>query len=189
MISAEGALIIVAVLVLAGLLAVVVLVLVRRPDHAPPEWMAEQARAADSAAARAAALAQAEADTMRRLDELRERLLELDRREQALQQREAGLADLEDDRRRELERVSRLSADEARAELVAGVHWLRNFSQSWRRHEAADLVAHHRFQIMREPRHRQNVRQLRRKPRIGVGRILVVQLRLVAPICTLKNAA
>ena len=59
------------------------------------------------------------------------------------------------------------------------IHWLRNFSQSCAGHEAADLVAHHRLQIMREARHGENVRQLRGEPRVGVGRVLVVELGLV----------
>ena len=47
------------------------------------------------------------------------------------------------------------------------------------RHEAADLVAHHRLQVVREARDRHDVRQLRRQARVGVGRFLVVQLGLL----------
>ena len=56
---------------------------------------------------------------------------------------------------------------------------LRKVSQSLARHEAADLVPHHGLQIVREARDRQDVRQLRRQPRVGVGRIRVVQLGLL----------
>ena len=47
------------------------------------------------------------------------------------------------------------------------------------RHEAADLVAHHGLQVVREARDGQDVGQLRREPRIGVGRVGVVQLGLL----------
>src|SRR5579885_1930683 len=48
------------------------------------------------------------------------------------------------------------------------------------RHEAADLVAHHGLQIMGEPGDGHQVRQLGRKPGIGVGRVGVVGLGLLA---------
>ena len=111
--------------------------------------MAEQAAAAERSAARAGTLAQAETEAAAAREELRELRLELDRREQRLvdreeridadstrqrqlaselevaaaelARREAQVAGAEQDRLRALERVSGLSAEQARAEVVAGV--------------------------------------------------------------------
>jgi ribonucrease Y len=148
-ISAEGVLVIVGVCVVAGLLLVVVLLLLRRPPLADPQLAIEQDRANDAVAARTAALSQAEADTLSLKDELRELRFELERREQRLTereerlaaealrlqthdqelartvtelaQRESAVSDLEGERRRVLERVAGMSADEARAQLVTAV--------------------------------------------------------------------
>ena len=111
----------------------------------------ERVDAAEAVRTRAltAALSQAEADTTSLKDELRELRLDLERREQrlvereerlhaeanrleahegdlaaakeALARRESVLTDLESERRQVLERAAALSADEARAELVAAV--------------------------------------------------------------------
>ena len=149
MFTAEGLVVIAGVFVVAVLLTVVVVLLLRRPPAIDPAWLAEQDRASEAAAARAAALGQAETDTTSLKDELRELRLDLERREQrlaereerldteaarldahdqdvarageALARREAALTDLEAERRAILERVAGLSADEARAELVAAV--------------------------------------------------------------------
>ncbi len=149
MISAEGALVVVAFFVVAGLLAVVVLLLLRRPPAIDPGRAAEQLRTDEAVAARTAALAQAEADTLSLKDELRELRFELERREQrlvereeriaaegtrlqaheqeltaqaaALADRESAVSDVEAERRQVLERVAQMTADEARAQLVAAV--------------------------------------------------------------------
>jgi ribonuclease Y len=148
-ISAEGALVVVAFFVVAGLLAVVVLLLLRRPPAIDPGRAAEQLRTDEAVAARTAALAQAEADTLSLKDELRELRFELERREQrlvereertaaegtrlqaheqdlttqaaALADRESAVSDVEAERRQVLERVAQMTADEARAQLVAAV--------------------------------------------------------------------
>jgi len=147
--TVEGLVVISGVLVVAVLLAVVVVLLLRRPTDGGPAWLAEQDRAGETAAVRSAALAQAEADTASLKDELRELRLDLDRREQRLAEREerldaeaarldsrdkdlaragetlahreALMTDLEGERRAVLEHVAGLSADEARAELVASL--------------------------------------------------------------------
>jgi ribonucrease Y len=147
--TAEGLVVIAGVFVVAVLLTVVVVLLLRRPPAIDPAWLAEQDRASEAAVARAAALGQAETDTTSLKDELHELRLDLERREQrlaereerldteaarldahnqdvarageALARREAALTDLEAERRAVLERVAGLSADEARAELVAAV--------------------------------------------------------------------
>ncbi len=149
MISAEGALVVVAFVVLAGLLAVVVVLLLRRPPAIDPGRAVEQQRTDEAVSARTAALAQAEADTLSLKDELRELRFELERREQrlvereervaaestrlqaheqeltveaaALGDRESAVSDLEAERRKVLERVAQMTADEARAQLVAAV--------------------------------------------------------------------
>jgi len=144
-----GLAVIAGVLVVAVLLAVVVALLLRRPAAVDPVWLSEQERVSDAAAARSAALAQAEVDTASLKDELRELRMDLDRREQrlaeredrldaeatrldsrdkditaageALTRRETAMTDLEGERRTVLERVAGLSADEARAELIAAL--------------------------------------------------------------------
>jgi ribonuclease Y len=148
-ISTEGVVVIVGVVAVVALLSIVVILLLRRPPVVDPQWVAEQERALEAAAARSAALGQAEADTLSLKDELRELRLDLERRERriaereerlstdaarlqtheqevsqaalALAERESALSDLEGARRQVLERVAGLSADEARAELVAAV--------------------------------------------------------------------
>ena len=111
--------------------------------------MADQAAAAERNTARADALAQAESDAAATREELRELRLDLDRREQRLSvreeriddestrlqartaeldastaelvRRETAVADSEAEQLRALERVSGLSAEQARVEVIAGV--------------------------------------------------------------------
>ena len=47
------------------------------------------------------------------------------------------------------------------------------------RREAADLVAHHHLEVVREPRHGEDVRELRREAGVGRGRGRVVHLGLL----------
>src|SRR6185437_3998 len=54
-------------------------------------------------------------------------------------------------------------------------------------HEAADLIPHDRFQVMSEARHRKQVLQLGRKPRVGVCGIGVVFLRFLAGLRAKKR--
>ena len=73
------------------------------------------------------------------------------------------------DRRRRSCAIHDITGDPAIEELLA-------FPS---RHEAADLVAHHRFQIMREARDGKNILELRRKTSVCVRRIRIVLLRLI----------
>jgi len=144
-----GSLVVVFGLVLlAGLVVTALVLLVRRAPAAAGTGVG-QGTSPEDVRARAAALAQNEADAAGLKDELRELRLDLERREQRLAEREerldaesarlgtreqrvshaeqelagreAAVADLESDRRRVLEQVAGLTSQQAQVELVASV--------------------------------------------------------------------
>ena len=147
--SAEGALVVTGIFLVVVLLAVLLIVVLRRPQVRPEAFVPAAPAVAATAAPAVAPAVAAAVDTQRRLDEVRELRLELERREQrlaereerlaaeavrleshdaqlqrsadALAQRESAVADLEGERRTVLEHVAGLTADEARAELVSSV--------------------------------------------------------------------